>query len=240
MTYSHGMFCFLWFQLIYLKVTALLFPTSDFRHPVTTPALLYISQALTKVHAAVSVFVIVCAVGAVFDCSCPLSGFHHLSFCLNPALVLSLVILYFFLVHFLWIRRSFSSVRLKHFQLLAESFQIKTTAWSYAAEIFIVYVAVLFNISSYLCVSLWFARPQCQVRSLQDVTSGLVLCCLAVEYVSFSKRFLPELVNFLAGTLHLAVQDKALLGTYTFHTSTTHVTVGSIWKTKQIDLAGFL
>ncbi|XP_026153319.1 nucleolar protein 14 [Mastacembelus armatus] len=87
-------------MLIYLKVTALLFPTSDFRHPVTTPALLYISHALTK----------------------------------------------------------------------------------------------------------------CPVRSLQDVTSGLVLCCLAVEYVSFSKRFLPELINFLAGTLHLAVQDKTSLG----------------------------
>uniref|UniRef100_UPI0037E97761 nucleolar protein 14 n=1 Tax=Semicossyphus pulcher TaxID=241346 RepID=UPI0037E97761 len=87
-------------MLVYLKVTALLFPTSDFRHPVTTPALLYISQALTK----------------------------------------------------------------------------------------------------------------CPVRSLQDVTSGLVLCCLAVEYVSFSKRFLPELVNFLAGTLHQAVEDKTSLG----------------------------
>ncbi|XP_038589158.1 nucleolar protein 14 [Micropterus salmoides] len=87
-------------MLIYLKVTALLFPTSDFRHPVTTPALLYISQALTK----------------------------------------------------------------------------------------------------------------CPVRSLQDVTSGLVLCCLAAEYVSFSQRFLPELINFLAGTLHLAVQDKTSLG----------------------------
>ncbi|KAK1883445.1 Nucleolar protein 14 [Dissostichus eleginoides] len=80
-------------MIVYLKLTALLFPTSDFRHPVTTPALLYISQALTK----------------------------------------------------------------------------------------------------------------CPVRSLQDVTTGLVLCCLAVEYVSFSKRFLPELINFLAGTLHLAV-----------------------------------
>ncbi|XP_061732445.1 nucleolar protein 14 [Nerophis ophidion] len=87
-------------MLIHLKVTALLFPTSDFRHPVTTPALLYIGQALTK----------------------------------------------------------------------------------------------------------------CPVRSLQDVTSGLVLCCLAVEYVSFSKRFLPELINFLTGTLHLAVQDKSSPG----------------------------
>ncbi|XP_070707130.1 nucleolar protein 14 [Pempheris klunzingeri] len=87
-------------MLIYLKVTALLFPTSDFRHPVTTPALLYISQALTK----------------------------------------------------------------------------------------------------------------CPVRSLQEVTSGLALCSLAVEYISLSKRFLPELINFLTGTLHLAVQDKTSLG----------------------------
>uniref|UniRef100_A0A673WFH3 NOP14 nucleolar protein homolog (yeast) n=1 Tax=Salmo trutta TaxID=8032 RepID=A0A673WFH3_SALTR len=87
-------------MLIYLKITALLFPTSDFRHPVTTPALLYISQALTK----------------------------------------------------------------------------------------------------------------CPVMSLEDVTSGLVLCCLAVEYVSFSKRFCPELINFLLGVLHLAVKDKTSTG----------------------------
>ncbi|KAJ7986855.1 hypothetical protein DPEC_G00332740 [Dallia pectoralis] len=83
-------------MLIYLKITALLFPTSDFRHPVTTPALLYISQALTK----------------------------------------------------------------------------------------------------------------CPVTSLKDLTSGLVLCCIAVEYVSFSKRFFPEVINFLLGALHLAVPDK--------------------------------
>lgn len=87
-------------MLLYLKVTAQLFPTSDFRHPVTTPALLYISQALTK----------------------------------------------------------------------------------------------------------------CPVRSLQDVTIGLVLGCLAVEYISFSKRFLPELVNFLLGILHIAVKEKQSLG----------------------------
>lgn len=87
-------------MVLYLKVTSQLFPTSDFRHPVTTPALLYISQALTK----------------------------------------------------------------------------------------------------------------CPVRSLQDVTVGLVLCCLVVEYISFSKRFLPELVNFLLGILHLAVKEKKSLG----------------------------
>lgn len=58
-----------------------------------------------------------------------------------------------------------------------------------------------------------FPEPlQCPVKSLRDVTSGLALCCLAVEYVSLSKRFLPELVNFLAGTLHLAVRDKTSVG----------------------------
>ncbi|KAM9734391.1 nucleolar protein 14 [Menidia menidia] len=87
-------------MMIYLRVTALLFPTSDFRHPVTTPALLYIGQALTK----------------------------------------------------------------------------------------------------------------CPIRSLQDLTTGLGFCCLAVDYVSFSKRFLPELINFLSGTLHMAVEDKAAVG----------------------------
>lgn len=58
-----------------------------------------------------------------------------------------------------------------------------------------------------------FSIRQCPVRSLENVTSGLVLCCLAVEYVSLSKRFLPELVSFLLGTLHLAVEDKSSLGT---------------------------
>uniref|UniRef100_A0A8C9T7I3 NOP14 nucleolar protein homolog (yeast) n=1 Tax=Scleropages formosus TaxID=113540 RepID=A0A8C9T7I3_SCLFO len=72
-------------MLIYLKITALLFPTSDFRHPVTTPAMVYISQLLTKSH----------------------------------------------------------------------------------------------------------------VSSLEEVTSGLALCCLTVEYVTLSQRFVPELINFL-------------------------------------------
>lgn len=87
-------------MLVYLKVVSLLFPTSDFRHPVTIPALLYICQSLSK----------------------------------------------------------------------------------------------------------------CPVKSLQDVTSGLALCCLALEYVSLSKRFLPELLNFLCGILHLAVPDKTSIG----------------------------
>ncbi|XP_051960872.1 nucleolar protein 14 [Xyrauchen texanus] len=87
-------------MLMYLKITALLFPTSDFRHPVTTPAFLYISQTLTK----------------------------------------------------------------------------------------------------------------CTVCSLEDVCKGLILCCLALEYVSLSQRLFPELINFLLGLLHLTVPDKTNTG----------------------------
>ncbi|XP_016112723.1 nucleolar protein 14 [Sinocyclocheilus grahami] len=87
-------------QLVLLKITALLFPTSDFRHPVTTPAFLYISQALTR----------------------------------------------------------------------------------------------------------------CVVLSLEDVCKGLILCCLALEFVSLSLRFFPELLNFLLGLLHLTVSDKRNMG----------------------------
>ncbi|XP_056110624.1 nucleolar protein 14 [Rhinichthys klamathensis goyatoka] len=87
-------------MLVLLKITALLFPTSDFRHPVTTPAFLYISQALSK----------------------------------------------------------------------------------------------------------------CVVVSLEDACKGLILCCLALEFVSLSKRFFPELMNFLLGLLHLTVPDKSNTG----------------------------
>uniref|UniRef100_A0A9J7ZAP6 NOP14 nucleolar protein homolog (yeast) n=1 Tax=Cyprinus carpio carpio TaxID=630221 RepID=A0A9J7ZAP6_CYPCA len=87
-------------MLVLLKITALLFPSSDFRHPVTTPAFLFLSQALTR----------------------------------------------------------------------------------------------------------------CAVVSLEDVCKGLVLCCLALEYVSLSQRIFPELLNFLLGLLHLTVSDKHNMG----------------------------
>ncbi|KAH9938114.1 nucleolar protein 14 [Fomitopsis serialis] len=44
-----------------------------------------------------------------------------------------------------------------------------------------------------------------RVRSLQDLTSGLFLCTLFLQYEQLSKRFVPEAINFLANaTLHLA------------------------------------
>ncbi|XP_038389128.1 nucleolar protein 14 [Canis lupus familiaris] len=82
--------------LIYLKIAGMLFPTSDFWHPVTTPALVCMSQLLTK----------------------------------------------------------------------------------------------------------------CPVLSLHDVVKGLFVCCMFLDYVSLSRRFIPELVNFLLGILYIATPNK--------------------------------
>lgn len=44
-----------------------------------------------------------------------------------------------------------------------------------------------------------------RVRSLEDLTSGLFLCTLFLQYEQLSKRFVPEAINFLANAvLHLA------------------------------------
>ena len=52
-----------------------------------------------------------------------------------------------------------------------------------------------------------------RVRTLQDLTSGLFLCTLFLQYEQLSKRFVPEAINFLANAvLHLAPHkfaDKA-------------------------------
>ncbi|XP_057282652.1 nucleolar protein 14 [Pezoporus wallicus] len=91
--------------LIYLKITSLLFPTSDFWHPIVTPAFTYMSQLLTK----------------------------------------------------------------------------------------------------------------CRITTLQDVIKGLFICCLFVEYVSLSRRFVPELVNFLLGVLHISLPKKQAQGYTVVH-----------------------
>ncbi|KAM6221812.1 LOW QUALITY PROTEIN: nucleolar protein 14 [Rhynchocyon petersi] len=53
---------------------------------------------------------------------------------------------------------------------------------------------------------------KCPVLSLQDVVRGLFVCCLFLEYVSLSKRFVPELLNFLLGLLHIAAPSRQTLG----------------------------
>ncbi|NXL13721.1 NOP14 protein, partial [Setophaga kirtlandii] len=91
--------------LIYLKIVSLLFPTSDFWHPVVTPAFMYMSQLLTK----------------------------------------------------------------------------------------------------------------CRITTLQDVIKGLFICCLFLEYVSLSRRFVPELINFLLGVLHISLPKSQAQGYTVVH-----------------------
>ncbi|NWV76033.1 NOP14 protein, partial [Dasyornis broadbenti] len=92
-------------MLIYLKIVSLLFPTSDFWHPVVTPAFMYMSQLLTK----------------------------------------------------------------------------------------------------------------CRITTLQDVVKGLFICCLFLEYVSLSRRFVPELINFLLGVLHISLPKNQAQGYTVVH-----------------------
>uniref|UniRef100_M3YHK5 NOP14 nucleolar protein n=1 Tax=Mustela putorius furo TaxID=9669 RepID=M3YHK5_MUSPF len=49
---------------------------------------------------------------------------------------------------------------------------------------------------------------KCPVLSLQDVVKGLFVCCVFLDYVSLSRRFIPELVNFLLGILYIASPNK--------------------------------
>ncbi|XP_024429557.1 nucleolar protein 14 [Desmodus rotundus] len=49
---------------------------------------------------------------------------------------------------------------------------------------------------------------KCPVLSLQDAVKGLFVCCMFLDYVALSQRFVPELINFLLGILYLATPNK--------------------------------
>ncbi|KAM8940419.1 nucleolar protein 14 [Pelodytes ibericus] len=53
---------------------------------------------------------------------------------------------------------------------------------------------------------------QCPFSSLHEVAAGLFVCCMFLEYVALSQRYVPELINFLLGALHLAVPHKLSVG----------------------------
>ncbi|XP_041042478.1 nucleolar protein 14 isoform X2 [Carcharodon carcharias] len=53
---------------------------------------------------------------------------------------------------------------------------------------------------------------KCSVTSLRDVAAGLFMCCLFLDYVSLSKRFIPEVINFLLGILYMAIPSKGTMG----------------------------
>ncbi|XP_052249880.1 nucleolar protein 14-like [Dreissena polymorpha] len=49
---------------------------------------------------------------------------------------------------------------------------------------------------------------QSPVNHHRDVVAGLLLCTLCLEYVSLSKRYIPEAINFLHGLLFLASEKE--------------------------------
>lgn len=51
---------------------------------------------------------------------------------------------------------------------------------------------------------------QSPVRCMRDVLRGLFICDLSLEYVSLSKRLVPEAVNFLCGILFMASKKEGL------------------------------
>ncbi|CAG9817556.1 unnamed protein product [Phaedon cochleariae] len=46
---------------------------------------------------------------------------------------------------------------------------------------------------------------KCRVRNRRDISYGLFLCTLVLEYTTISQRYLPGVINFLAGLLHMAI-----------------------------------
>ncbi|XP_019626032.1 PREDICTED: nucleolar protein 14-like [Branchiostoma belcheri] len=50
---------------------------------------------------------------------------------------------------------------------------------------------------------------KCPVTSGRDVACGLFVCTLFLQYVSLSKRFVPEVINYLHGLLYLAVKKES-------------------------------
>ncbi|XP_010640058.1 nucleolar protein 14 isoform X2 [Fukomys damarensis] len=63
---------------------------------------------------------------------------------------------------------------------------------------------------------------KCPVLSLRDVVKGLFVCCLFLGFVSLSRRFIPELVNFLLGILYIAAPNKQSCGSTLVHPFRAH------------------
>ncbi|XP_036848148.2 nucleolar protein 14 [Manis javanica] len=63
---------------------------------------------------------------------------------------------------------------------------------------------------------------KCPILSLQDVVKGLFVGCLFLDYVALSQRFVPELVNFLLGILHMALPHRQSRGYILVHPFRAH------------------
>ncbi|XP_072387419.1 nucleolar protein 14 homolog [Diabrotica undecimpunctata] len=51
---------------------------------------------------------------------------------------------------------------------------------------------------------------KCRVKQRKDIAYGLFVSSLVLEYSALSKRYLPAVINFLSGLLHMAVPKKGV------------------------------
>ncbi|KAM4854747.1 nucleolar protein 14 [Thomomys bottae] len=66
-----------------------------------------------------------------------------------------------------------------------------------------------------LCMSQLLTK--CPVTTLADAVKGLFVCCLFLDYVALSRRFVPEVINFLLGILYIATPNKQSQGSTLVH-----------------------
>ncbi|XP_066253450.1 nucleolar protein 14 homolog [Euwallacea similis] len=50
----------------------------------------------------------------------------------------------------------------------------------------------------------------CRVRTAQDISYGLFICTLVLEYTSLSNRYLPAAINFLSGIFHMCIPKSSV------------------------------
>ncbi|XP_046747875.1 nucleolar protein 14 [Diprion similis] len=51
---------------------------------------------------------------------------------------------------------------------------------------------------------------RCRVRSRSDISKGLFICTLVLEYTLLSKRFSPSVINFLRGVIHMGTPKPSV------------------------------
>ncbi|XP_046609585.1 nucleolar protein 14 [Neodiprion virginianus] len=51
---------------------------------------------------------------------------------------------------------------------------------------------------------------RCHVRSRSDISKGLFICTLVLEYTLLSKRFSPSVINFLRGVIHMSTPKPSV------------------------------
>lgn len=184
------------FQLLYLRIVSMLFSTSDFKHAVCTPAMVLLSQVLAQV---VTTFLLV--MDSVVWCYVNLLLF-------SSSFTLRLILLYLFVYPLQ------SPVR-----CMRDVFR----------GLFV--CDLLLEVCFFVCLScvvlmliafryLWLSKPVGKDLTARRETSlswtimsyknvKVFFVNFLLQYVSLSKRFVPEAVNFLCGILFLASKKES-------------------------------